>query len=295
MKEIAIIGPTASGKSDLALEYALKSNAVILSIDSLSIYKEIDIASAKPSKDELSQVKHFGINLLNPKEAFSVSQFISLYHDTKAYATYHGKNLVIVGGSSFYLKSLQTGLSELPLITQDVKDEAKKLLYDVKSVYHLLQKIDPLSVQNISYHDKYRLEKLLLIYLATNEAPSLWFLKHPPQGISKDLAIYNIDVSRDILKKRIKTRTKKMVTMGLVDEICYLEKKYTRAPNSMKAIGVIEVLKYLDGFCNESIMIEDIIMHTAQLAKRQQTFNRTQFGDITSLELTLLRETLMHL
>ena len=97
MKELSIIGPTASGKSDLALRLALENNAYILSLDSLSLYKEIDIASAKPSKEELSLVKHFGVDLIYPNEEFSVGTFAKVYTDLKQQCINEGKNLIIVG------------------------------------------------------------------------------------------------------------------------------------------------------------------------------------------------------
>lgn len=283
--EIAIIGPTASGKSDLALKIAQEHNGYIFSIDSLSIYKEIDIASAKPSKEELSLVPHFGVNELLANESFNVSLLIKLYQELKVKALKDNKNIIIVGGSSFYLKTLLEGISALPPISQEIENQAKEMLHNLENVHQLLSHVDHLSLKKIAKNDAYRLEKLLLIYLASNQAPSTWFKNNPPQPIIEDLKIYNIDVARDLLRERIKQRTNKMVQMGLIDEICYLEHRYTRKPNSMKAIGIIEVLKYLDGFSTKDEMVDEIILNTAHLAKRQQTFNKTQFQNTTLLDL----------
>ncbi|MBU0631988.1 tRNA (adenosine(37)-N6)-dimethylallyltransferase MiaA [bacterium] len=290
MKQLAIIGPTASGKSDLALSLAHKYNAYILSIDSLSIYKEIDIASAKPSYDELSRVQHFGINEIYPDENFSVDIFIDIYNDTLLKANDDNKNLIIVGGSTFYLKSLLQGLSEIPKIEQHVKDEVAKMLLHLNDSYDLLYSLDNEYMKNIDSNDSYRIEKMLLIYKASGLTPTEWFLKHPPKPIIKDLEIYNIDVERELLRSRIELRTKKMLDMGLIDEVAYLEHKYSREPNSMKSIGILEVLEYLDGLVTKEKMLENISMHTAQLAKRQQTFNRTQFQDIISAPLKELEK-----
>jgi len=293
MNEIAIIGPTASGKSDLAIKIAQKHNAYIFSIDSLSIYKEIDIASAKPSKKELSQIEHFGVNELLPNEHFNVALLIQLYRDLKKRAKENDKNIIIVGGSSFYLKTLLDGISELPSITAEVKLQTKKMLQNLNDVYKLLLKVDPVSVSKIDKNDVYRLEKLLLIYLSSNQAPSTWFKNNPPKPIIENLKIYNIDVSRDVLRERITQRTHKMLQLGLIDEVCYLEHKYGRLPNSMGAIGIVEVLKYLDGFSTKEQMLEEIITNTAQLAKRQQTFNRTQFTDSVLLDLDNLYQRIL--
>ncbi|MDH4945398.1 tRNA (adenosine(37)-N6)-dimethylallyltransferase MiaA [Sulfurimonas sp. C5] len=294
MIELAIIGPTASGKSDLAIKIAQKIDAYILSIDSLSIYKEIDIVSAKPSKEELSQVKHFGIDELYPNEYFSVEILIQIYKNVIRECQNYSKNLVIVGGTSFYLKSLLDGLSTLPEITETVKKEVETKLQDLQACYSFLSDLDPDYMQNIDKNDRYRIEKALLIYEASKLSPSEWFKQNPPKPIIKNLEIFNIDVDRETLRERINLRTKKMADSGLIDEIAYLEQKYTRLPNSMGAIGIVEVLEYLDGKITKEEMVQLIAIHTAQLAKRQQTFNRTQFENITSAKLEDLEEIILN-
>ena len=293
MNQLAIIGPTASGKSDLAIKIALQSNAYILSIDSLSIYKEIDIVSAKPSAEELSQVKHFGINVLKPDEYFSVDIFISLYKDLVKKCKEDKKNLVIVGGTSFYLKSLMQGLSTLPSISKEIKEKVNKQLKDLTACYEMLVQEDASYMKNIDKNDSYRIEKALLIYEASGLIPTKWFELNPPQAVIENLAIYNIDVSRDTIRQRIKKRTSAMLEMGLIDEVCFLEKKYSRLPHSMSSIGIVEVLDFLDGKIKKDEMCELISIHTAQLAKRQQTFNKTQFDDIISAPLEELEEIIL--
>jgi len=285
MKQLAIIGPTASGKSDLAIKIALQIDAYILSIDSLSIYKEIDIVSAKPSVSELGQVKHFGINEIFPNDFFSVDIFIKLYEEVVQKCVQEKKNLVIVGGTSFYLKSLLQGLSKIPKSDTSIDARVAQKLENLEETYQFLQKEDAKYMSKISQHDSYRIEKALFIYEATGMSPSEWFLKNPPEPIIKDLKIYNIDVAREVLRPRIEKRTQKMYEMGLVDEVCRLEQEYSRLPNSMGAIGIVEVLEYLDAKVTKDEMLENIATHTAQLAKRQQTFNKTQFKEIVSAKL----------
>lgn len=293
MIQLAIIGPTASGKSDLAIKIARKINAYILSIDSLSIYKEIDVVSAKPSLDELQEIKHFGINLLNPDEYFSVDIFINLYKEVVSTCQKEQKNLIIVGGTSFYLKTLISGLSNIPEITKEISLHVEKKLKDLQGCWELLFKQDSEYMKNISVNDKYRIEKALLIYEASKLTPTEWFRQNPPKPTIENLAIYNIDVPREVLRDRIKKRTLKMVELGLIDEVCRLEQHYTRLPHSMNAIGIVEVLEYLDGKVTKEQMIENISTHTAQLAKRQQTFNRTQFGNVISAPLEHLEEMIL--
>ncbi len=288
MKQLAIIGPTASGKSDLSLKIAKKTDAYILSIDSLGIYKEIDIVSAKPSLEERSEIKHFGMDLLYPNEHFSVDIFINLYKEVKTICEKDEKNLIIVGGTSFYLKSLIQGLSALPKTDSKILKKVEIKLNDLKKCYNFLYDIDSEYMKNIKPNDRYRIEKMLLICEASKMTPSEWFDKNPPKPIIEKLDIYNIDVDRKILRERIFKRTAKMLDLGLIDEVCRLEQKYTRLPNSMGAIGIVEVLEFLDGKVTKEQMLENISTHTAQLAKRQQTFNRTQFTNITHAPLDTL-------
>jgi len=277
MNEIAIIGPTASGKSELAIEIAKECNANILSLDSLSIYKEIDIVSAKPTKDELKEIRHFGIDEFYPDEHFNVDIFIELYKKAKNITKKEKKNLIIVGGTSFYLKTLIDGISKIPKISQSAKEKTNNLLRDLKKAYEFLENIDKNFAKKISPNDRYRIQKALDLYFETKMAPTIYFLKNPKVPVIKNLPIFEILIDKDILKKKILNRTKKMIEMGLIDEVAYLEKKYGRNINPMKAIGIKETLQYLDGKIDLDTLIRKISTNTYHLAKRQITFNKTQF------------------
>ena len=278
---IALIGPTASGKSDLAIEFALKYNYEILSLDSLSIYKEIDIASAKPSKEELNLVKHYGVDEIYPFEKFDVMKFIEIYQKIK------DKKIIIVGGTSFYLKAMLTGISPMPKISDEIKKTASKYNWE------FLAKIDKEYANKIKPQDSYRVHKAIEIFLATNLPPSEYFKLNPPKPIIENCDIYEIAVDRDVLRKRITLRTEKMFKMGLIDEVAYLEKKYKdRTLPALKAIGIKEVLDYFNGIYTKNELKQKIITNTARLAKRQQTFNKTQFNKV-SLPLEELRKKLL--
>ncbi len=292
MNEIAILGATASGKTDLSLELASKYNAVILSLDSLSIYKEIDIASAKPTKKERGDIVHFGIDEIYPNEHFSSAMFIKLYKNAKNYAIKNSKNLIIVGGTSFYLKSLCDGLSKFPKIEKNIKDEVAEILKDKKRAYETIKKIDSRYANKISIRDSYRIGKWFEIYLSTKIPASIYFEINKKKPIVKDLSIYEIAVNRKELKEKIALRTKRMIKKGIIDEVFYLEKKYTRIPKSMKSIGIKETLEYLDGKLSVSELSEKISISTSQLAKRQSTFNKTQFSNIVKEDLKTLKDSI---
>jgi tRNA dimethylallyltransferase len=293
MKTIAVIGPTASGKSDLAVAAAKTAGARILSLDSLSIYKEIDIASAKPTPDERGGIIHYGIDVLCPDEPFSVTTFIDLYRRARSECAEADVPLIIVGGTSFYLKMLMDGISETPTTSDATRAKVTEMMRDQRSAYARLQSVDPETAQKIDPNDRYRTEKLLTIYFQTDTPPSVWFDAHPPRPVLTGCELFEIDVSRELLRERIARRTEKMIRTGLVDEVAVLERKYGRAPNPMKAIGIVEVLDYLDGEIDRTEMTERIIIHTAQLAKRQQTFNRNQFTAKTLLPYDLLHDAIL--
>lgn len=275
MKELAIIGTTASGKTALSLEIANKTNSIILSLDSLCVYKEIDIASAKPTKIERCDIVHFGIDEVFPNEKFDVIEFLNLYKNAKEYAEKNMKNLIIVGGTGFYLKALVDGIS-------DGLKENTNLDMSLNDAYNLLYSLDKDYMQKIEPNDKYRVEKAYSIYKQSGLTPSQYFLKNPKIALSPNLPIFEILWEKDELINRISLRTKQMIKSGLIDETIYLEKKYTRAPNCMSSIGIVETLEYLDGKIDKKSLEDKIIQNTLKLAKRQNTFNKGQFTNRVS-------------
>lgn len=275
MKEIAIIGSTASGKTALSLEIASKTNSIILSLDSLCVYKHIEIASAKPSLEERGDILHFGIDEVYPNEEFDVIKFLDLYKKSKEYALNHNKNLIIVGGTGFYLKALVDGLS-LGI------DSKVKLDIPCSEAYDFLYDLDKEYMQKIKRNDRYRVEKAYAIYKESGLSPSLYFKENPKIPIAENLKIFEIIWNKDELKQRIAKRTKIMIESGLINEVIFLEKTYRRTPNAMSSIGIVETLEYLDGKLTKQQLEEKISLNTAKLAKRQNTFNKSQFTEKTS-------------
>jgi tRNA dimethylallyltransferase len=284
-KEIAIIAPTASGKTDLSINLAHKMDAIVLSLDSLAVYKEIDIASAKPTLQERDGIVHFGIDCVSPNENFDVITFINEYEKAKKYALSNGKNLIIVGGTSFYLKAMIDGLSPAPNISAKTKQIVQEKLLNLSDTYNELFLKDKRYMEKIASNDRYRIEKALEIFIETNLIPSEYFQKNRPEPIIDDINIFQIQTEVDLLRKRISLRTKKMINDGIIDEVISLEEKYTRSPKSMGSIGVLETLDYLDGKIDKKQLEELITIHTSQLAKRQRTFNKSQFNSVISENL----------
>lgn len=285
-KEFAIIGTTASGKSDLAFELAKELNGVILSLDSLALYKEIDIASAKPNKEQLEAIKHFGVNEIYPDEEFSVGAFFEIYKNAKNFARLQDCPLIITGGSGFYLKSMLSGLApDAPKCELNLSNE---------EIYELAAKIDPEFASKFSQNDSYRLEKWYQIYKFSSQIPSIWLRENTKESIIKELVIFEILWDKDELRERIKKRTKGMLEAGLIDEANFLFNKYKSEPKPLKSIGLKECKQFLDKEISQNELEELIATHTAQLAKRQRTFNRSQFekkfvGDLDQIRSEILK------
>lgn len=294
-KEIAIIAPTASGKTALSIELAHKTNSIILSLDSLSVYKEIDIASAKPTLKERDGIVHFGIDEIYPNEKFDVMEFIDCYYRAKSYAQENNKNLIIVGGTGFYLRAMINGISPFPKLSQTTNEKVQKSISDLNDSYKLLENLDPNHMKKVEKNDKYRIQKALEIYYETNLTPSEYFNQNKPKPIIQNLLLFQIETDVQKLRDRIALRTKKMLQNGIIDEVKYLENKYGRESNCMKSIGIKEVLEYFDKNYDLKELEYWIMTHTAQLAKRQRTFNRSQFQGQIKGELGELQKKILEL
>ncbi len=292
-KELAIIAPTASGKTALSIDLAHKLDAIILSLDSLAVYKKIDIASAKPSLKERDGIVHFGIDCIYPNEIFDVIEFYDEYKKAKQYVQENNKNLIIVGGTGFYLKALTDGLSKTPTISSSTKELVQNELLDLDGLYRKLYSVDEQYMKKIARTDKYRIEKASQVYFETKLTPTEYFLQNKPEPLVYDLPIYEIQTDPDILRERIKKRTKIMLQDGLIDEVIALEKEYTRAPNCMNSIGISETFDYLDSRITRDELENLVSIHTAQLAKRQRTFNKSQFKDVCKAELKDMKEIIL--
>jgi tRNA dimethylallyltransferase len=293
MKEVAILGATASGKSALAIEVAKEVKANILSLDSLAIYKEIDIVSAKPTLAEREGIKHFGIDEIYPDAYFSAATFFDLYKDAKEQSEKEGKHLLIVGGTSFYLKAMIEGLSAKVTPSLKTKEKVKEKLKNLKNAYRFIEEKDLTYAKNISYHDSYRISKWYEIFFETGLSSSDYFTKNQKEPIIKDIEIFDILIDRTLLRERISKRTTTMIKSGLIDEVFSLEKRYTRLPTPMKSIGIVETLAYLDGQIDKQQLHTLISTHTAQLAKRQETFNKSQFHHVHKMLKKDLKEKLL--
>ena len=278
-KVLSIMGPTASGKTDLAIRLSEKFNLEIISIDSVMLYKEFNIGSAKPNKNTLLKFPHKMVDILEPYEKYSVALFydelinqIKIAHDLK-------KTPILVGGSMMYFKTFFSGgLSKLNDISIETKKYVNSMFesHSLKYLYNYLKDIDPESAKKIHPNDIYRIQRMLEIFFSNNEKPSITLKK-----CSKNVQYFNnlnlsiLPNNRKSIHKNIEKRFDIMINDGLIDEVSFLLKKYVdlKLP-AMSTIGYKEVNKYLSGSIGLNDMKEEILSATRQLAKRQITWLR---------------------
>ncbi|MDU7693427.1 MAG: tRNA (adenosine(37)-N6)-dimethylallyltransferase MiaA [Helicobacter sp.] len=294
-KIIALIGQTASGKSALASDLAREYGLDIFCLDSLSIYKDINIFSAKPSAEIRREIVHFGLDMLEIEQKCNAKIFFDLLQNALAV---ENRGLIIVGGSSFFLKSIINGLSIMPNLTEEKSAKMKEALKNIDP-FELLKQIEPDT--KINRNDHFRIHKSLEIYFATNLAPSAYFRAFPPVplliSLGRKIDIYNLKLDKEKLKNNIKKRLEHMLEMGAIceiedilkamskDDLALLREDYdaffAKFP-ALKSIGAREAISFLQGKIDLQELKDQIFYHTCQLAKRQGTFNRTQFQNVTS-------------
>ncbi|WP_073503913.1 tRNA (adenosine(37)-N6)-dimethylallyltransferase MiaA [Helicobacter pylori] len=277
-KLIALLGPSGSGKSALSIELAQELDAEIFSLDSLSIYKDINIASAKPSPKERKNIKHYALDYLNIDEKNNASLFKTLLEDAMRVSS--KEVLLIVGGSSFYLKSILEGLSSMPKISGEEVVKIEREINSLANPYAFLKSIDPTIAFKIHPNDTYRIYKALEIFYSTHTPPSEYFKTNPKKPFEHAISLFALSIEKNALHNNIKQRTKNMLDCGLIEEIKALYAQYPKDSQPFKAIGVKESILYLEKQLTLKELEEAIVSNTIQLAKRQNTFNKTQFNNL---------------
>lgn len=257
---------------------AQELDAEIFSLDSLSIYKDINIASAKPSLKERKNIKHYALDYLNIDEKNNAQLFKTLLEDAMRVSS--KEILLIVGGSSFYLKSILEGLSDTPKISGEEVVKIEREIATLSNPYIFLKSIDPNMAFKIHPNDTYRIHKALEIFYATHTPPSEYFKANPKKPFEHAISLFALSVEKNALANNIKQRTKSMLDCGLIEEIKALYIKYPKDSQPFKAIGVKESVLYLEKRLTLKELEEAIISNTMKLAKRQNTFNKTQFNNL---------------
>ena len=274
---IVICGPTASGKTALSIELAKKINGEIVSADSMQIYKYMDIGSAKPTIDEMSGIKHYMLDFLEPNIRYSVADYKKAAEECIEEIIAKGKTPIIVGGTGLYVNSLIYGIeyNEIKLdekYRKELEEQVEK--YGLEELYNQAMKIDPEAMKKISMNDKKRILRILEIYHETGKTKTEQELESRKKGVKYDYKVFAINMDREKLYDRINRRVDIMLQQGLIEEVKELVSKYQELPTAIQGLGYKETKEYLDGKSTKDEMIEKIKMETRRYAKRQLTWFR---------------------
>lgn len=274
---IVICGPTASGKTGISIELAKKINGEIISADSMQIYKDMNIGSAKVTKDEMQGIEHYLIDFVSPIKRYSVADFKLDAKKAIEKVLLKGKTPIIVGGTGLYIDSL---IYEIDYPNIKLDEEYRKQLQKIEKeeglevLYKKACEVDPEAMKKISDNDSKRIIRVLEIYHATGKNKTEQEKKSRINEIPYNYKVFVMNMDRTILYDRINKRVDIMIEKGLIREVEYILKKYNKFPTAMQAIGYKEVKEFLDGNTTKQEMIEKIKQESRRYAKRQLTWFR---------------------
>lgn len=277
-KVIVICGPTASGKTSLSVELAKKINGQIVSADSMQIYDEIIIGTARPTTEEMQGIKHYLVGNVPITKRFSVSEYKIQAEKVIEEILKNNNVPIVVGGTGLYVNSLIYGIDYPEIeIDQEYREYLEKLVEKegLSKLYMKATEIDPEAMKKISENDKKRILRVLEIYHQTGKNKTELELDSRKNGVKYDYHVFAIDFNREVLYDRINKRVDIMIEKGLIEEAKTLYNKYgEKIITGSQAIGYKEVIDYLNGIYTKDEMIEKIKMESRRYAKRQLTWFR---------------------
>ena len=275
---VVIVGPTASGKTRLGIEIAKKIDGEIISSDSMQIYKEMDIGTAKVTKEEAQGIKHYLIDIISPDKRYTVSDFKKDAENAIREIMEKGKTPIIVGGTGLYVDSLIYGIEYQDMtFDEQYRNELMEIAETENGTVELWNRansIDPEAMKKISVNDKKRIIRVLEIYKATGKTKTeqeILSIKNEPKY---DFKVFWLDMDRQKLYERINKRVDNMIEQGLENEVKFLISKYKEFPTAFQGLGYKEVVQYFNAELTREEMIEKIKQESRRYAKRQLTWFR---------------------
>jgi tRNA dimethylallyltransferase len=270
-------GATATGKTAVGIALAQQIGAEVISLDSMTVYRGMDIGTAKPSPDERATVPHHLIDIVDPSVEFSVAQYVDAAAKTVADIRARGKEPLFAGGTPLYLKSLLRGLFDGPPADWQMRHEIEQELEQVgqPALYDRLVQIDPVAASNIHPHDKRRLIRALEVHRATGQPISHQQLQFEEGRPAEECRVFVLRRPREELHRRIEERVRAMVGAGLVEEVRQLTSVGELGRTARQAVGYREALSYLAGEYDHEEMVARITYRTRRFAKRQGTWFRS--------------------
>ncbi|MBV5326879.1 MAG: tRNA (adenosine(37)-N6)-dimethylallyltransferase MiaA [Chlorobium sp.] len=282
---LAILGPTASGKSALAFSIAKEINAEIISADSRQIYRELNIGTAKPSQETLQQIKHHFVNELSIGDPFTAGNFAREASARIRNILHSGKNVLIAGGSTLYLEALLNGFADLPPADTEKRQQLAIELetFGSKHLFERLRQLDPLQAATLDHTKTQRLVRSLEIIELSGHTVTEMQKKHIQPLADINVITCGLSLPRPLLYEKINRRTDQMLASGLLQEAVALFTKYypycdVITTNALQTVGYQELFAYLDEKTDFKTAITLIKQHTRNYAKRQLTFFKNRLN-----------------
>jgi tRNA dimethylallyltransferase len=277
---ILLMGPTASGKTGVALELARRLPVEIVSVDSALVYRDMNIGTAKPGVDTRAQVRHHLIDIIDPTQNYSAAQFRDDALEVMHGIVERGRVPLLTGGTMLYFKALREGLSDLPAANNDTRMVIDAMATDIgwPAMHRELERIDPATAQRLDPNDSQRIQRAMEIFYLTGEPMSQLIAAANPAGLPfRPIPLALIPGERGVLHQRIADRFELMLETGLINEVRELRERYKLNPGlpSMRCVGYRQVWQYLDGEYGLDMLREKAVAATRQLAKRQLTWLRS--------------------
>jgi len=276
---ILLMGPTAGGKSEVALELARRFPVEIVSVDSALVYRHMDIGTAKPDPDTRQKVRHHLIDIIDPTESYSAAQFRDDALEVMAEIFARGRVPLLTGGTMLYFKALREGLSDLPAANEATRSVIDAMAADVgwPAMHRELKRVDPVTAQRLDPNDSQRIQRAMEIFYLTGKPMSeLIATREPAELPYRLISLALVPGERSALHQRIADRFELMLELGLINEVRELRETYDLRPGlpSMRCVGYRQVWQYLDGEYGLGELREKAVAATRQLAKRQLTWLR---------------------
>ncbi|WP_115717378.1 tRNA (adenosine(37)-N6)-dimethylallyltransferase MiaA [Gallaecimonas mangrovi] len=273
---VMLMGPTASGKTALAMGLYDRLPCELISVDSALIYKGMDIGTAKPSQQEQARYPHHLVDIIDPAESYSAADFVDDVQPLIENTLSQGKMPVLVGGTMLYFKALLEGLSPLPkadpAVRAQIEQEAQERGWT--AMHAELARIDPCAAERIHVNDPQRLGRALEVYRLSGQSLTQLQSQSGTPFTYPTVQVAIMPNERSILRERIRIRFNQMMAEGLLDEVKALHQRSDLHPDlpSVRCVGYRQLWAYLDGQCSLDEAVEKAIIATGQLAKRQSTW-----------------------
>lgn len=276
---VVITGPTATGKTALALTLAQRYNAEIISADSRQVYRHLNIGTAKPTAAEQAQVPHHVIDVVNPDEHFDVARFRTLAHETIAALTRRGKRVFVVGGTGLYIRALTRGLFVGPQADPALRKRltAREQEYGPGFLHNWLRQVDADTARRLHPNDRTRLMRALEVWLLSGKPMSVWQREHGFRERPFSTLLVSLVLEREVLARRIQQRCQQMIRAGLVDEVRRVwDMGFGEQLPVFRTIGYAQIVDLLHGRSNLEEAVAHMATATRRLAKRQLTWLRAE-------------------